>query len=334
MISRKTFAAGGAALASVAIIPHPLRAAEFTWKCGNDLTADHPISVRAVEAFGKIRRDTGGAVDIRLFPTSVLGSDPQMLTQLRSGALEMLQYAGGILDTVVPLASIENVAFAYPSRDAAFAAMDGNLGTLVRRAINDKGIAVLEKVWENGWREFTTSNRPIRTVDDMAGLKIRVSPGKLRVDTFHTLGVQVTPIPPNEVYTALQTHIVDGQETALLFIETARYYEVQKYCSLTNHMWSGYWTLFNMDKWNSLSAAQRAIVAKHVNAAALLQRRDSEILNRSVQEKLTRQGLTINKTDPASFKAKLIAGGYYARWKAEYGDAAWSALEQYTGKLG
>jgi len=331
-MKRKTFAT---ALAGVAFAPRGLSAApQFKWKCGNDLTADHPISVRAVEAFGKIRKETGGQVEITLFPNSTLGSDPQMLTQLRSGALEMLQYAGGILDTVVPLASIENVAFAYPNRQAAFAAMDGEVGTLVRQQIVEKQIAVFDRVWENGWREFTTSNRAIHTVEDLQGLKVRVSPGKLRVDTFRTLGVAVTPIPPNEVYTALQTHIVDGVETALLFIETARWYEVQKYCSLTNHMWSGYWALANMDSWKSLPAKYQQIVARHLDAAALLQRRDNEILNRSIEDKLSRQGLTFNTTSPASFKAKLVSGGYYGRWKNEYGDKAWAALERYTGKLG
>ena len=333
-MNRRQFTSAGAAFAGSAIIPRSSSAAEFKWRCGNDLTADHPISVRAVEAFGKIRKETNGQVDLTLFPNSTLGSDPSMLTQLRAGALDMLQYAGGILDTLVPLSSIENVAFAFPSRKAAFDAMDGELGAEVRKAIVDHGIMVFDRIWENGWREFTTSNRPIRTVEDLAGLKLRVSPGRLRVDTFRTLGVAVTPLPPNELYTALQTHIVDGQETALLFIETQRFYEVQKYCSLTNHMWSGYWALLNIDKWKSLPSNYQQIVAKHLNEAALLQRRDNENLGRSIQDKLARQGLTFNKPDPSSFKAKLIANGYYARWRGEFGDRAWSALEKYTGKLG
>ncbi|MBV8151411.1 MAG: TRAP transporter substrate-binding protein [Candidatus Eremiobacteraeota bacterium] len=329
-MKRKTFAAG---LASIAIVPRPAGAAQFKWKYGSDLSADHPISVRAVQAFGRIRKETGGAVDIASYPNSVLGSDPQMLTQLRSGALEMLAYAGGILDVVVPLASIENVAFAFHRREAAFAAMDGDLGALIRAQIVEKGMIPLERVWENGFREFTTSTHPIRTVDDLAGLKIRVSPGKLRFDTFRSLGASPTPIAPNEVYTAMQTHIVDGQETALLYMATQRYYEVQKYCSLTNHIWSGYWNLINADKWNALPPNYQRIVRTALNDAVPLQRADNAVQNRSIEDKLRRLGMIFNTTTPTSFKAKLVASGYYGRWREEFGEKAWAALEKYSGKL-
>ena len=333
--SRKHFVAGGAAtFASIGMLAKPAGAATFAWKWGVDTPIDHPIAVRAIEAFGKIRTQTNGQVDIRAFPSSSLGSDPAMLSQLRSGALEMLGYAGGILDTLVPVASIENVAFAFPNRTVALAAMDGDLGAYIRAQIKDKGIMVLDKIYENGYREFTTYPKPIRVVDDLQGMKLRVSPGKLRVDTFTALGAAVTPIAPSELYTALQTHIVDGQETGLLLIETQKFYEVQRYCSLSNHMWSGYWNLINMDKWNSLPANFQAIVSKNLNESAMLERRDSELQTVSVQDKLHRQGLAFNAVEVPTFKAKLATNGYYARWRDNFGPVAWGYLEKYTGKLG
>ncbi len=333
-LSRKSFALGSTAvLAGIGIVRRPARAAQFTWKFGIDTPVDHPINVRAVEAFARIRKETGGQVEITSYPNSALGSDPNMLAQLRGGALEMLAYAGGILDTTVSLSSIENVAFAFPTREKALAAMDGELGALVRKAIVDKGIMVIDKIYENGYREFTTYPHPIRSAADLQGLKLRVSPGKLRVDSFRSMGAAVTPIPPNELYTALQTHLVDGQETGILLIATQRLQEVQRYCSLSNHMWSGYWNLVNMDKWNSLGAKFQEIVRRNMNVAALKERRDIDLQTGAMIDKLKRQGMKFNAVDVASFKAKLNAAGYYPRWKKEFGDEAWAALEKYAGKL-
>jgi len=109
---------------------------------------------------------------------------------------------------------------------------------------------------------------------------------------------------------------------------------VQKYVSLSNHIWSGYWTLANPDAWKRLPADARAIVSREMNAAALAARHDTDTLNRSVRDKLTRRGMTFNDVDVASFKKKLVEAKYYERWKAEFGAPAWAALEKYANRLG
>jgi tripartite ATP-independent transporter DctP family solute receptor len=331
--SRAAFAAQtAAAFASISILP--ARAAQqYNWKFALDAATEHPMSVRAVEAFAKVKHDTNGQLNVTVFPNNQLGNVSQMLTQVRSGAIEMHGGAGGVLDSVVPLASIENLAFAFPTRQVAFAAMDGDLGAEIRARIYDVGLVAFDKVWENGFRDVTNSVRPVRTVDDLVGLKLRVSPGKLRVDSFKSLGASVIPLPSAELYTALQTHIVDGQETPLVYVSTQRYFEVQKYASLTRHMWSGWWTLVNLNAWNTLTPQLQQILRSRLNEAAILERHDNQILESSVQDKLTREGLAFNDVNQAPFKAKLVANGYYARWKAEFGDKAWTALEKYTGKM-
>ena len=331
--TRSRFALGAAGAFATIAIHTPARAAQFEYKMGHDLPADHPLNVRSVEAAGRILKATNGRLQIKLFPNSQLGGDPAMLTQLRSGATEMLQFPGAFL-TTVPLAAIENVAFAFPNSATAFKAMDGSLGAVVRDAIKATGTWALDKIWENGFRDITTATKPIRTVEDLAGFKIRVSPGRIRIDTFQSLGASPTPIAASELYTALQTKIVDGQENPLITIETLHLYEVQKYCSLSHHLWSGYWTLINPDAWKRLSPDLQAIVAREFAKSAADERRDTAIQSGSVQDKLHRQGLTFNPVDRESFKRKLIANGYYTRWKNEFGEKAWSALESYTGKLG
>ncbi len=332
-VTRQGFVLGtAAAFATVGIIT-PARAADFDLKYGHDLPPEHPINVRSVEAFARIKNATKGRVQIKSFPTSQLGSDPSMISQLRTGAIEMLAMPGAFLNAIVPLASIENLAYAFPNRETVFRAMDGDLGRVIRDDIASKGIVVLDKIWENGFRNITTSTKPIRNVADLAGLKIRVSPGKIRVDTFQSLGAAPTPIALSELYTSLQTHVIDAEENPLLLIDQQKFYEVQKYVSMSEHIWSGYWTLVNQDVWNKLGKDIQGIVTREMSAATLAARNDNVNLNRSVRDKLVRRGMKFNDVDKNSFKVKLVDAKYYERWKAEFGPKAWAALEKYANKL-
>ena len=333
-VTRQGFVLGTAATFATVGIITPARAAEFNLKYGHDLPQEHPINVRSVEAFARISKATNGRVQIKSFPTSQLGSDPNMISQLRSGAIESLAMPGAFLNQIAPLASIENLAYAYPNRDTVFRAMDGDLGNVIRDDIQAKGgMVVLPKIWENGFREITTSTKPIRNVGDLAGLKIRVSPGKIRVDTFQSLGASPSPIALSELYTSLQTHVIDAQENPLLLIDQQKFYEVQKYVSLSDHIWSGYWTLFNPDVWKKLGPGIQSVITREMSAATLAARNDNVNLNRSVRDKLVRRGMKFNDVDKESFKKKLADAKYYERWKNEFGPKAWAALEKYANKL-
>lgn len=326
--------AASSVFGSIAFVRSPARSAQFEWKYGNDLDGSHPLTIRAIEAFRAIHAETQGGLSIRPFPNSVLGGDPAMITQLRTGALEMVGMPGGLMDVVVPVASIESTAYAFRDIDTVFAAFDGDLGAVVRKEIAAKtGIVAMERVWNGGFRDFTTGTKPIRSAEDLQGLKVRSAPGRLRVDSLRSMGASPTVMATPEVYVALQTHIVNGQESPLVTLQAQRWFEVQKYASLTHHMWNGYWILINPDMWNALSQSYKDSVRKHMNAAGLLQRRDVNTLTRSIQEKLQRQGLAFNTCDRESIKATLTASGYYKRWHNEFGAVAWNALEKYTGKL-
>jgi TRAP-type C4-dicarboxylate transport system substrate-binding protein len=137
----------------------------------------------------------------------------------------------------------------------------------------------------------------------------------------------------SEVYSALQTKIVEGQENPLALISTAKLYEVQKYCSLTNHMWDGFWFLANRRAWEKLPEDVRAIVAKNINAAAVKERGDTAKLNATLRGELEGKGLVFNQPDVGPFREKLRSAGFYSEWKAKYGDQAWALLEKSVGKL-
>ncbi|MEP7099570.1 MAG: TRAP transporter substrate-binding protein [Burkholderiales bacterium] len=307
--------------------------AEYKMKFASNLPAIHPLNVRAKEAAEAILKETGGKVDIQVFPNNQLGSDTDMLSQVRSGAIDFFTLSGLILSTLVPVASINGIGFAFKDYDQVWAAMDGDLGAHVRGAIGKAGLVAFDKIWDNGFRQITSSSRPINKPEDLKGFKIRVPVSPLWTSMFKALDASPASINFSEVYSALQTKIVEGQENPLAIIQTAKLYEVQKFCSFTNHMWDGFWFLANGKMWEKLPADLKAIVTKHINAAALAERNDVRRLNNTVEVELKVKGLTFNQVDTPSFRATLKKAGFYKDWKAKYGADAWAILEKYSGKL-
>ncbi len=331
-LSRSAFTAMTAtAFAGIGVVRAPARAAQFQYKYGNDQSVSSPVTVRAVEMWKAVERETNGRLSVQTFPDSQLGGDTQMVAQLRSGALQFLTEAGAILGGVVPMAQLDGVAFAYKDEATAFAAMDGALGAIVRDEIAARGIHAFANPWDNGFREIT-ANKPVRNVADLEGLKIRVPSSPLFVDLFRTLGATPTPINVSELYTSLQTHIVEAQENALININQSRLFEVQKTLNFSNHAWGCWWFLANQEMWNGLPPDIQAVVTRNVSKYALLQRRDFQLLTASLSDKLKRLGMAQYACDIPSFKARLKP--YYTKWKGEFGAKAWAALEQYAGPLG
>jgi tripartite ATP-independent transporter DctP family solute receptor len=272
-------------------------------------------------------------MEIQLFPNSQLGGDSDMLSQLRTGAIQMFNLSGLILATYVPVASINGIGFAFKDYDQVWPAMDGALGAFVRSAIAKAGLYAFNNMWDNGYRQITSSTHPINTPDDIKGFKIRVPVSPLWTSMFKALGASPTSININEVYSALQTKIVEGQENPLSLINLFKFYEVQKYVSFTNHMWDGFWTLANAKAWADLPKELQEIVARNINGAALKEREDVRQLNDSLQGDLTQKGMVFNKTDAEKFRATLRASGFYAEWKDKYGAEAWAVLEKQVGSL-
>lgn len=334
-VSRRTLLGASALSAATIAAPWAARAqgAEFTYKYANNLPVAHPMNLRAKEMADAIKAETNGRVEIQIFPSNQLGSDTDMLSQLRSGGIEFFTLSGLILSTLVPVASINGIGFAFPDYPAVWKAMDGELGEYVRKQVARVNLVAMEKIWDNGFRQTTSSTKPIQGPEDLKGFKIRVPVSPLWTSMYKAFDSAPTSINFSEVYTALQTKVVDGQENPLAIIATAKLYEVQKYCSLTNHMWDGFWFLANRRAWERLPENVRTVVAKHVNAAGLKEREDVARLNAGLQKELTDKGMVINQPKAEAFRDKLRAAGFYAEWKGKYGDEAWSILEKYTGKL-
>src|SRR6266700_5387309 len=334
-VSRRRMLAGGSILLTSVTAPRIAHAQQTQWvyKYANNLPEAHPMNVRAREMATAIKRETNGRFDLQIFPSSQLGSDTDTLSQIRSGGVEFFTLSGLILSTLVPAASINGIAFAFPDYATVWKAMDGDLGAHVRGEINKAGLVVMDKIWDNGFRQTTSSTKPINGPEDLKGFKIRVPVSPLWTSMFKAFDAAPASINFSEVYSALQTKIVEGQENPLAIISTAKLYEVQKFCSLTNHMWDGFWFLANRRAWEKVPEDIRAIVAKNINAAGVKEREDVAKLNAGLQQELAGKGLAFNQPNVAPFRDKLRSAGFYSEWKGKYGDQAWELLEKSVGKL-
>jgi TRAP-type C4-dicarboxylate transport system substrate-binding protein len=212
-------------------------------------------------------------------------------------------------------------------------AMDGELGTFIRAQIAKTPIMTVSKVWDNGFRHVTSSGREIKTPEDLKNFKIRVPPAPILTSLFKALEAGPAPINFNEVYSALQTKVVDGQENPLPIIATTRLYEVQKSCSLTGHVWDGYWILGNKRAFVRLPKDVQEIVTREFDRSATDQRADIGKLSESLRIDLTAKGLQFIDVDRAAFRQALAKTSFYPDWKAKFGDEAWTQLEKISGKL-
>lgn len=329
MLHRRAFTA--AVLATPALYARA-RAAEFPLRFGHNFPSAHPFNVRMAEATGRIKEATRGQVDIHLFPDGQLGSDVDLLTQIRSGAVDMFSTGGVLLSTLVKVASLSGTGFAFLGYDKVWPAMDGDLGALIRAGFTKAGLHAF-RMWDNGFRQITTSTKPINGPEDLRGLKIRLPPAPAYVSLFRALGASPTTVNLGETFSALQTHICDGQENPLPLIETMKFFEVQKYVSLTSHMWDGAWPLMNGDVWSSIPPELQAVISRELDASALAERADIARANAAIIGALASRNLLVNTPDPAPFRARLREAGFYADWKKQHGDAAWAVLEKYAGTL-
>jgi len=303
---------------------------EFKLKLGNDLPISHSVNGRLKEAIAAIAAESKGRVSIELFPNNQLGNDSDMMSQIRSGALELATMPGTVLSTLIPVTAITGVGFIFSGYDKVWRAMDGEVGNRIRAGIEKVGLVPFVKVWDNGFRQITSSVKPIKTPEDLKGFKIRVPLVPLWVAMFKALGAAPVSLPLSEAYQALQTKVADGQENPLALIDSAKFYEVQKYCSLTYHSWDGFWFLANGKVWKSLPLEVQELIAKHINAAALKQREDIVRSNGELQKQLKSKGLIFNEVDNSVFQKTLTAAGFYNQAKERFGAEDWALLQQYT----
>ncbi len=334
-ISRRQFTARLALAGGMALITRNIQAADFKLRQFHNQPADSPLHKRLVEMWSAVKTETGGRVDVATFADNdqLPGSDPAALKMLVDGELDFFTLNGGLIGTVVPAVNVQGIPFAFRDEAQVYKAIDGDLGDHLAKEMAAKGIyAVPRACFENGFRQITCSVRPIRTVDDLNGIKMRSPDTPVYVECWKALGATPVVFNFNKIYEALKTGEADAQDNPLNVAELLKLYEVQKYISLTNHMWSGFNLIANLKMWQGLPADVQRIIERNAEKYVKLQREDTDTMNHGLAPRLTQRGMTINQPDAASFRARL--GDYYSRWKNIIGSKTWALLEGHVGKLG
>ena len=289
-----------------------------------------------VMLWDSVRQETNGRLDVAVLARNgdIPGSDPAALRMLLDGELEFFTLMGGILGQAVPVMEIQGLPFAFRGHAEVHRVMDGAFGDLLRRECLVKGIVWLPAATlENGFRHISSNKGPVRDAADLRGLRIRVHDGELFRDLFRSLGAAPVTVNIRELYAALRDGQVDAQENPLVITEVNRLYEVQRSMSLTAHMWSGFNLLANARFWASLPEDVRDIAMRRAGDAVAAQRAYTDALNQALETRLAERGMTINRADTGSFR-RVLADGFYARWRERFGSTAWAALEAEVGRLG
>jgi tripartite ATP-independent transporter DctP family solute receptor len=334
--TRRNVLKGLASVAVTAMAPgfaFAQNAGKFNMKIAITLPESHPTPIALKAACAEIQKETNGRLNIDVYTSGQLGSDTDTLSQVRSGAIDFVCTAGSIYGNLVPAASINCIAFAFTDYATVWNAMDGDLGAYMRASFDKFNLVQVGKVFDHGFRQITHSTKPIITPKDLVGMKIRVPATPLWTSMFKGLDASPASVPIGELYTALQTKVVDGQENALPTIDAVKLYEVQKFCSYTSHMWEYFALVGNKRVWNALPEDLRAIATKIFEANAIKQRAAHNTLNSTLEAKLKTQGLQFNQVDTKPFRDLLQKSGYYVDWQKKFGSEPWALLEKYSGKL-
>jgi tripartite ATP-independent transporter DctP family solute receptor len=324
-----------AALAGASVLlPRFAKAAEINWKFTSAQPAVHPSTIRYLEAAERVKQKSDGKFEITIFHSGQLGTDIDTFTQVRIGGVQMMVLSNVISATAAPLTSALSMPFAFSNYEQVWAAADGKLGELLREDLKKAGYLTTNKILDDGFHQITNNKLPVHSVDDVQGLKLRVPPSPIKVSCWQKIGAAPASMNFSELYTALQTNVVDGQEGAASLARTTRLYEVQKYLSLSRHMWDGWYTLINPRAFGRLNKDNQDLLMAEFDQASMDVRKDMSTFNDDAVTFMQGKGVTVNPVeDRESFKKKLKTAGFYAEWKEKMGPDVWRAIEEVSGPM-
>lgn len=302
---------------------------EHTFKIGIGLSEDHPQGVALKHFADLLSQRSGGKMKARIYASGALGNDITMTAALRGGTQEMTVPDASTLMSLVKGFGVLNLPMVINSEEEADALLDGPFGQKLLAQLPEKGLIGFA-FWENGFRHVTNSRRAITKADDLVGLKLRVIQSPLFLDTFTALGVNATPMPFTEVYTAMEQKAVDGQENPTPTILASKFYEVQKYVAMTRHMYSAWVLLMSKQTWDGLSAQEQKIVRDSALDATKFERKTIREFSKKALDELKAKGMVVTELSPAEqekMRAKL------APVMAKYGNEFGNDLKEMNAEL-
>ncbi|MCL6558903.1 MAG: TRAP transporter substrate-binding protein [Firmicutes bacterium] len=288
----------------------------ITLKVGHVLAPDHPYNL-GLEKFAElVDQKTQGKVKVEVFHSSQLGNEREMIEGLQMGTVDMALVSTAPLMGFTKKFMVFDLPYIFETREHAYKTLDSEFGQELLKSLEEKGIVGLA-YWENGFRHLTNSVRPVVHPSDVKGLKIRTMENKVHMESFRVLGADPTPMAFGELFTALQQKTVDGQENPLAQIETSKFYEVQKYLSMTGHFYAPAPLLISKQKWDTIPAdLQDKIKSAAIEARdyerGLVQKADTEL-----KEKLKSRGMQVIDVDINEWREAMSP--VYQMFEAEIG---------------
>ncbi|AIB14628.1 TRAP-type transport system, periplasmic component, predicted N-acetylneuraminate-binding protein [Azospirillum argentinense] len=254
---------------------------------------------RAVKFFvEEMSKRSGGKLKVKGFADASLGSDIQMQNALIGGAQEMMVGSTATLVGIVKDFAVFDLPFLFNNEQEADAVFDGPFGQKLAAKLNDKGLVGLV-YWENGFRNLTNSKRPVEKVEDLKGIKLRVMQNPVYIDMFNGFGANAVPLSFSELFTAMETGTVDGQENPVTTIQSSKFYEVQKYLTISKHVYSPWIVLASKRWYDGLSNDERKIINEAAVASRDFERKDSREASKQSIAYLKDKGMQINELSDA-----------------------------------
>lgn len=281
------------AAAGTCFVTGAAMAQEIKARFGTSLPDAHPQTLGARKFAELVGTKSKGRIKITVYSSAQLGSDQQMQAALRGGTQEFTAPSTATLANLIKEFGVFGLPFSFASEKQADAVFDGPFGQSILAKLPTRGLIGLA-YWENGFRNFTNSQRPITKAEDMAGLKVRTMQNNMYIDLFNGLGANAVPMPVNELFGALETKAVDAQENPFTVVHAQKFYEVQKYLSTTYHAYDAQVLIASKKFWDKLSAADQTLMQEAAREATLYQRQMSRDLNAKARAALVKEGMQIN----------------------------------------
>ncbi|HEH9707672.1 TRAP transporter substrate-binding protein [Pasteurella multocida] len=260
----------------------------------------------AAKKFNELLKEkTKGEIKLSLFPDSTLGNAQTMISAVRGGTIDLEMSGSPNFSGLVPKSNVIDIPFIFQNREHAYAVLDGEIGQGLLKELEAQGLKGLA-FWEVGFRSFTNSKHPVKTPDDIKGLKVRTNQNPMYIQAFSILGANPVPMPLSELYTALETRAVDAQEHPVGIVWSAKLYEVQKHLSLTNHGYTPLIVVMNKAKFDGLSPALQSAILEAAKEAGAYQRKLNLDNEKGIIEKMQKAGIQVIETvDTKPFKAAI-----------------------------
>lgn len=322
MIRLKTLAIATTALGMALAVAGPAGAAE--WKLGHILPPDHPGNRALEAAAAEIAEKTDGRIEIKVFPAGQIGGAKEILTGLQLGTTEMAFDGAGILSQWLPTLSVLEAP--YLAKDFAHLErlIDSEAGQALLEDLRDTaGMRVLD-IWYYGTRQITNNVRPIESAADLQGIKLRVPEVDLSLEFAKALGMTPTPMAFPELYLGMQTGVVDGQENPLPTINSAKFYEVQDYLALSNHLVQFVAPIVSETVWSTASEEDKAVVIEAFEKFGAEYSQAVIANEKALVDELASKGMTVTEPDRAAFSEAMAP--VYENFKEIWGPESYEAL--------